>query len=627
MRASHRAAAFLAFLVCILAAVNISAATLVVTKTEDTNDGVCDADCSLREAVAGAATDDTVVFSSLFNTPQTITLTLGQIAITRNLTINGPGQYILAINGNNASRIFRISGGSNVGVSGMKLTNGLASGVADAVGGAVYLFASSLNLTNTIIANNVARQAGQPATGSGGGIFVDSGSLTIVNSAINNNTAAAAPLGGGGIYSIHGTVSITDSTVNSNVNGGVRGLGDTSTPSDIIVNNCSFLNNIGSAIQNGGSGRTTVIDSIIRNNGGGIGGGGSLSMLTIDRSMVSDNQPLGGVGNSGTATIANSMIRNNFNNRIGGSGGGIGNVGTMYVVNSSIINNRAFESGGGIYNVLGRIYLTNSTISGNLADNGSGNCACPGGGIYNQWDQINPGGTVVLTNSTVTNNRAAGTGGGIRQDAGGALIMRNTIVAGNTSFTIQIDVSGPAQSAGFNLVGNTTGSSGWLTSDILNMNPALAPLGNNGGPTPTHAVLPASPAIDAGNNELARDPYTKLLLVFDQRAFGFARIVGSSVDIGAYEANYAPDPVTLGGRVLVTANGRGVSKAVMTLTDAVGNVSYTQTNPFGYYRFLNLPPGTTYTVRVSHKSYQFDSPQVVTIDQPRDNLDFVAQGQ
>src|SRR6266550_2791822 len=124
-------AAVLAFLVCILAAVNISATTLVVTKTADTNDGVCDADCSLREAVAVAAADDTIVFSSLFQTPQTITLTFGQIPITRNLTITGPGPEVLAISGNNASRILRLTGGVSVSICGMKITNGLASGDGD----------------------------------------------------------------------------------------------------------------------------------------------------------------------------------------------------------------------------------------------------------------------------------------------------------------------------------------------------------------------------------------------------------------------------------------------------------------------------------------------------------------
>ena len=92
------------------AAIDSYAATLTVTKIEDTNDGVCDADCSLREAVVAAASGDTVVFSSLFNSPQTILLTLGQITIDKNLTITGTGQDLVTISGNHASRMFLIMG-------------------------------------------------------------------------------------------------------------------------------------------------------------------------------------------------------------------------------------------------------------------------------------------------------------------------------------------------------------------------------------------------------------------------------------------------------------------------------------------------------------------------------------
>src|SRR5512140_1404504 len=119
------AAALVAFMVCILAAVNISAATLVVTKTEDTNDGVCDADCSLREAISATAMGDTVVFSTLFNTPQLITLSLGGISIPMSVTIVGPGPDLLEIRGNGSSQIFVIHQTAVVTMSGLTLTHGL----------------------------------------------------------------------------------------------------------------------------------------------------------------------------------------------------------------------------------------------------------------------------------------------------------------------------------------------------------------------------------------------------------------------------------------------------------------------------------------------------------------------
>lgn len=108
---------------CVMA-VDIFAATLVVTKTTDTTDGVCDVDCSLREAIAAAVSGDVVVFSPFFNSPQTITLTVGQIPITRNITIAGPGQGALIVSGNDTSRIFSITDGPIVDLSGMKLRDG-----------------------------------------------------------------------------------------------------------------------------------------------------------------------------------------------------------------------------------------------------------------------------------------------------------------------------------------------------------------------------------------------------------------------------------------------------------------------------------------------------------------------
>ena len=81
--------------------------------------------------------------------------------------------------------------------------------------------------------------------------------------------------------------------------------------------------------------------------------------------------------------------------------------------------------------------------------------------------------------------------------------------------------SGAFTSQGHNLIGETDGSSGWVSSDLTGtiarpLNPLLAPLGNNGGPTQTMALLPGSPAIDAGSNALAVDANGNPL-VYDQR--------------------------------------------------------------------------------------------------------------
>jgi hypothetical protein len=106
------------------------------------------------------------------------------------------------------------------------------------------------------------------------------------------------------------------------------------------------------------------------------------------------------------------------------------------------------------------------------------------------------------------------------------LHARNTIIAGNTAL-FSPDLSGNLGSLGHNLIGNTQLGSGFDPTDLLNVDPLLGPLQDNGGPTKTMALLPGSPAIDAGDNTDASD--------WDQRGPGFPRIVNGIIDIGAYE--------------------------------------------------------------------------------------------
>jgi hypothetical protein len=117
--------------------------------------------------------------------------------------------------------------------------------------------------------------------------------------------------------------------------------------------------------------------------------------------------------------------------------------------------------------------------------------------------------------------------------AAGVLNLGNTIVAGNTSAS-EPDVFGTFTSLGHNLIGATDGSSGWVGSDLTGtaaapLDPLLGPQQDNGGSTQTMALLPGSPAIDAGSNALVPAGVTT-----DQR--GSARILGPKADIGAYEA-------------------------------------------------------------------------------------------
>jgi hypothetical protein len=116
-------------------------------------------------------------------------------------------------------------------------------------------------------------------------------------------------------------------------------------------------------------------------------------------------------------------------------------------------------------------------------------------------------------------------------------VLHNTLIAGNfRGATARDDVYGSLDPGGdYNLIGDGTGMSG--LSNGVNGNlvgsadspiePLLGPLADNGGPTLTHALLPGSPAIDAGNNAYAT--------AWDQRGPGYPRIVNGTIDIGAFE--------------------------------------------------------------------------------------------
>ena len=159
--------------------------------------------------------------------------------------------------------------------------------------------------------------------------------------------------------------------------------------------------------------------------------------------------------------------------------------------------------------------MTNSTISGNSADG-------VGGGIW----KVN--GTMTLTNSTISANSAP-TGGGILIDGTGTAQIGDTILnAGASGGTIVI-ASGTATSLGYNLASDNGG--GVLTGpgDQINTDPMLGPLQDNGGPTFTHALLPGSPAINAGDPNFTPPPF------YDQRGPGFPRVVNGRIDKGSFE--------------------------------------------------------------------------------------------
>jgi CSLREA domain-containing protein len=256
--------------------------------------------------------------------------------------------------------------------------------------------------------------------------------------------------------------------------------------------------------------------------------------LTLNNLTVSNGAADGGGGifNTGTLAIINSTISDNYSPS---ACGGIVNAGTLVITRSTVSGNKANRGwGGGICNFGGfTATITNSTISGNeqtnfddVFTNGGG------GGIHNL-------GMVTITGSTITNNKSLGQftwGGGINNESGGTVTVANTIIAGNTAAQGP-DFRNTIASQGYNLIGNTTDTTitGDTTGNILNQPALLAPLANYGGTTDTYALLPGSPAINAGDNCVLTANgcgNNNPALPTDQR--GIARV--GTVDIGAFES-------------------------------------------------------------------------------------------
>src|SRR5262249_5605690 len=136
---------------------------------------------------------DTIAFSSLFNTPQSITLAGSQLQLTDHAatTITGPGANLLTISGGGKSRVFEVYGSASI--SGLTITGGSAD-----YGGGLRNEGGALALTNCTISGN-------HASIDGGGVYTHKGgATTIYECAVSENTAAHR---GGGIFDYQGDSS------------------------------------------------------------------------------------------------------------------------------------------------------------------------------------------------------------------------------------------------------------------------------------------------------------------------------------------------------------------------------------------------------------------------------------
>ena len=362
-------------------------------------------------------------------------------------------------------------------------------------------------------------------------------------------------------------------------------------------------------------GDVTISDVTITGGGGNPGHGGGIAVDGASF-ILSDSRVIGNASNgSGGGIHANSSSEVTIlNSRIGGneayeSGGGLYSSSSVDILGSTIADNEG-SYGGGLSNSFGEMTIRNSLISGNLGSRATSG----GGGIYSSGDliignttisgnsTIHGGGGLIqggtgstsLYNVTITDNAAdsdginGGDGGGIFVGPDADLTLKHTIIAGNfdpSAPQLHPDCSGALTSQGFNLIQDVSGCvlGGNNIGNKTGMAPLLDALGNNGGPTLTHALQPLSPAIDAGNSKGCRDE-NNVLLTTDQR--GYVRPVegkkagGVVCDIGAFEA-LSPGAPTATNTAIATSTPTSTATNTPTRTPTATNtptITATPTN-------------------------------------------------
>ena len=468
--------------------------TFTVTNTNNAGGG------SLRQAISDADSNpghDVIEFAS--GVSGTINL-LTRLAAHSGMDIRGPGSDLLKISGQNSTQVFYLYDGTHtttgVAISGLTL--------ADANGSSTFVdWNINLTLDDVAIIDSTVNDSALTVIGGGWG----AASLTITNSKFSGNTKTVS-------NAFHGAA--VDATAGT---------------SDVTITNTTFSNNVA---QQGNGGALNLQNS----------GNVTITGSTFTGNTVQRGNPGGGaieVENHGNFTMTNSTVSNNTatTQRGGGiffgSSGGIGK--SITIANSTFSGNSSATGAGALYfRTSSDVAINNSTITGNTTGGG-------GGGIM-----VTSVASIVVNQSTITANTSTSSnansagGGGILLSpryliSNDPVVFSGTILSGNTS--------GVAGRADFGLYHNllTIRSNSSLlgsidsrttingTGNVSSTNPNLGALANNGGLTKTMALLVGSPAIDAGPSPVASFAGNQ----FDQRGTGFARVVGSSVDIGAFE--------------------------------------------------------------------------------------------
>jgi Ca2+-binding RTX toxin-like protein len=437
-----------------------------------------------------------------------------------------------------------VFGGGLINSATALLSDCLLSGNSAIAGGGLYNLGSAI-LANCTLSDNSAFELD---ISFGGGAVENLGTVTLTDCTLSGNSASDA---GGGLFNSNilqgGTATLTNCTLSGNAaqfGGGLFNNGGMAT-----LTNCTLAANTGTdgAGLDNFIGTANLTDCTLMDNAASDEGGGLVcvhGMSTLTHCTLSGNSARfsGGLSNFGTLTLMSCMVSHNS---AAVFGGGLDNSGTATLTDCTLSDNSTALGDGGAIDNVGTVTLIDCTLSSNSA-------GLDGGGLFNT-NKVQ-GSTSTLTNCTFSDNLAI-EGGGIYNDSG-PVTVDNTIVANCPSGG---DVVGTLL-GGHNLIEDGSGG----LPDTITGDPMLGPLADNGGPTLTQALLPGSPALNAGANLLALDA-AGAPLSFDQRGPGFARFVGS-VDMGAFEVQDSPPIADAGGPYHVN-EGKSVTLNASGTTD------------------------------------------------------------
>jgi fibronectin-binding autotransporter adhesin len=459
---------------------------------------------SLRDTIAAAHSGDIIDFA---NSVHAITLTTGELEISKNLDIEGPGAALLTISGGDLSRVFHIEIGNSVTLANLTIADGQASGPLPASmvgvfsgtgtgagggGGILNEAGARLTLNNDTVSDNQAIHGPSPLAftvvgggllnlgtatvqgctfldnhaeggnaldnigGSAGGAIDNFGgpgggaTFTAANCAFSNNSAVAA--GGGDFFGIGGALEF---------NAGLNLYDPTQAQASTLgatLTNCTFVNNLATG------GPNAIAD------GGAIVMEGVGLKMTLVGCTINGNRSVGGGGGDGITTGDSEAV----------GGGIVSAAGTLNIVGCTVTNNLALAGNNGI-----------------ISDGDTLASGAFGGGIENNFDNV-----LNISNSFIANNTAQGgatdqgpggdaLGGGISNSPSATMVMTNCIVASNSAIAGQggpgVNTQLGSAQAGFAFGGGvdtSRSSTATIRSSTITGNQAVGGAGggsNNGG--------------------------------------------------------------------------------------------------------------------------------------------------